>query len=120
MFKGCTSLENANVSTWNTSKVTDMSGLFDGCAKLSQLDLSSFNTEELTNMNQMFREAAHDTEELTFDLITREITKEDRTTYTAWDVSSVTDMFSMFYLFLAINSSMAQYLFHHIFLYFLI
>ncbi len=38
----------------NTSKVTDMSGMFDDCSRLSSIDLSHFNTASVTNMNRMF------------------------------------------------------------------
>ena len=45
---------NLDLSHFNTSKVTDMTGMFDGCSGLTSLDLSSFNTSKVTNMIRMF------------------------------------------------------------------
>jgi len=42
------------MSYLNTSKVTNMSGMFGNCENLTSLDLSSFNTATVTNMNDMF------------------------------------------------------------------
>lgn len=41
--------------TFDTSAVTDMSGLFEGCAALSVVDLSHLNTQAVTNMSGMFK-----------------------------------------------------------------
>ena len=38
----------------NTSKVTDMSGMFGGCMNLTSLDLSHFDTSSVTRMSTMF------------------------------------------------------------------
>ena len=46
-------LESLNVSNFNTSKVTDMSGMFHGI-KPTELDLSSFDTSKVTDMSEMF------------------------------------------------------------------
>ncbi len=42
------------MSYLNTSKVTNMSGMFGNCENLTSLDLSSFNTATVTNMSNMF------------------------------------------------------------------
>ena len=42
-----------NLSSFDTSKVTDMSNMFYG-SKATTLDLSSFDTSNVTNMIQMF------------------------------------------------------------------
>ena len=54
MFYGCSSLKEINLSSFNTSQVTNMSSMFDGCSSLKELDLSSFNTDKVTNMSWMF------------------------------------------------------------------
>lgn len=41
--------------TFDTSAVTDMSGLFEGCEALSELDLSSLDTHAVTDMSGMFK-----------------------------------------------------------------
>ena len=47
-------MTNLDLSHFNTSKVTDMTGMFDGCSGLTSLDLSSFNTSKVTKMIRMF------------------------------------------------------------------
>ena len=69
MFWGCTSLTSIDVSHFNTSNVTNMSGMFAGSysysegvtnqtynftGSLTSLDLSNFNTGNVTNMSYMF------------------------------------------------------------------
>ena len=41
------SLTNLDLSKFNTSKVTDMSGMFEYCESLTNLDLSNFNTQNV-------------------------------------------------------------------------
>ncbi len=50
MFCACKSLKNINLLGLNTSKVTDMDDLFATCSSLTELDLSNFNTSNLTGM----------------------------------------------------------------------
>ena len=54
MFSDNRNLENIDVSGFNTSKVTDMTGMFARCMKIKELDLSNFNTTNVTNMYSMF------------------------------------------------------------------
>ena len=54
MFYGCSGLTSLNLSNFNTSKVTDMSGMFQNCANLESLDLSNFDTSKVTDMSNMF------------------------------------------------------------------
>lgn len=44
-----------NLDTFDTEKVTDMSGIFEQCTSLSHLDLSHFITKNLTEIEGMFR-----------------------------------------------------------------
>ena len=54
-FNGCTNLASIEgIENLNTSKVTDMSGMFAQCSNLETLDLSHFNTENVGNMSNMF------------------------------------------------------------------
>ena len=55
MFEGCSSLTSLDLSGFNTSKITTMSGMFEGCSSLTSLDLSNFNTSSVTNMDYMFK-----------------------------------------------------------------
>lgn len=84
-----------NISNWNTSSVTNMMLMFSD-NKLFNGNISNWNTSKVRNMSYMFEQA------ISFNngskpLITREITKEDGTAYTAWDVSNVNYMRQMFY-----------------------
>ena len=54
MFDACLNLINLNLENFNTSNVTDMSGMFCECRALVNLNLSSFNTTNVTNMVNMF------------------------------------------------------------------
>ena len=54
MFFNCYSLQNLDLSNFNTEKVTNMSNMFSGCSQLQSLDVSNFNTKNVINMNHMF------------------------------------------------------------------
>ena len=48
-----------DISKWDTSTVTDMSGLFKGCSLLKSLpDISNWNMSEVTDMNEMFSDCS--------------------------------------------------------------
>lgn len=54
-FRGLTNLVKiTGIEHFNTSQTTSMAGLFQGDLILDNLDLSSFKTEKVTNMNAMF------------------------------------------------------------------
>ena len=55
MFYRCNSLNNLDVSGFNTQNVIDMSYMFFECKSLKNLDLSKFNTRKVTDMKSMFR-----------------------------------------------------------------
>ena len=74
------SLENLDLSSFNTSKVTNMSNMFSNCESLISLDLSSFNTSNVTNMSNMFRACSSLT---SLDL-------------SSFNTSNVTNMYGMF------------------------
>ena len=58
MFEGCVSLTSLDLSGFDTSQVWDMSGMFNNCSSLTTLDLSSFNTSQVTDMIAMFCECS--------------------------------------------------------------
>ena len=53
MFYGCSSLNSINLSSFNTSKVTNMSFIFLDCS-LNSINLSSFIISNVTNISGMF------------------------------------------------------------------
>ena len=57
MFRKCYKLrEIKGLNKFNTSKVTNMIGMFNECKELEYLDLSNFNTSNVTDMKCMFNE----------------------------------------------------------------
>ena len=55
MFNECFSLEELNLSNFDTRKTIFMTGIFAGCSSLKFLDILNFNTN---NMRYMFYECA--------------------------------------------------------------
>ena len=54
MFNGCTLLEALDLSAFDTRKVTEFSYMFNACATLQKLDVSMFDTRSAINMLSMF------------------------------------------------------------------
>ena len=55
MFISCRGLSSLDVSSFNTSNVTNMGNMFSSCSGLTSLDLSNFDTSKVTNMKSMFQ-----------------------------------------------------------------
>ena len=53
MFLNCTQLKTLDISSFDTSNVTTMAGMFHSVG-LTSLDLSHFKTSKVTDMHQMF------------------------------------------------------------------
>jgi len=53
MFFECFSLEELDISNFNTSHVTDMSYMFSKCLKLKKLNISYFITDSLLYKDYM-------------------------------------------------------------------
>ena len=54
MFSNCTNLSSLDLSGFDTSNVTNMSGMFSYMYNIPSLDLSEFDTSNVTNMSGMF------------------------------------------------------------------
>ena len=54
MFDGVSSLTTLNLSNFNTSKVMNMGYMFSSMRNLTTLNLSGFDTSRVTNMSHMF------------------------------------------------------------------
>ena len=61
MFYAMSSLTTLNLSSFDTSKVTNMSNMFAHMRQLTALNLSNFNTSQVTNMGYMFSDYYNDT-----------------------------------------------------------
>ncbi len=74
----CSTFDDGNVTTWNTSNITDMSEMFEACTIFNQ-DISGWDTSAVEYMTNMFNGAA------AFDQ-----------PIGIWDTSFVVNMQSMF------------------------
>ena len=80
MFSQCYALSSLDLSEFDTSQVTDMSNMFYDCSGLTSLDVSKFDTSQVTNMSYMFENC-------------RSLTSLDVSNF---DTSQVTNMSNMF------------------------
>ena len=80
MFVYCYNLTSLDLSSFDTSKVTNMNNMFNNCHSLTSLDLSHFDTSNVTDMSYMFQEC-------------KSLTSLDLSN---WNTSNVTNMFQMF------------------------
>ena len=55
MFKGCTSMEELNLSSFDTSAARYMSFMFSGCTSLSNLVLTGINTSNVADFTDFLR-----------------------------------------------------------------
>ena len=54
MFYSCSSLQQLDISGFDTSRVTYINDMFENCISLQQLDISGFDTSRVTNMRLVF------------------------------------------------------------------
>ena len=54
MFSQCSFLISLNINNFNTSLVTSMSSMFSGCSSLISLNLNNFDTSLVNYTNNMF------------------------------------------------------------------
>ena len=82
MFMKCGALKKIDLSSLNTSNVVNMSSMFADCEKLATITgIETLNTSKVTNMQHMFEDCD--------ELVNLDLHK--------WDVSNVVNMSSMFY-----------------------
>jgi surface protein len=77
LFIGCSNINDSNISSWDTSNITDMRATFSGATSFNQ-SLSGWNVSNVIFMGAMFNNSI-------FNL-----------SLSSWDVSKVTNMSSMF------------------------
>ena len=51
---GCGALTSIDTTGWDTSNITNMTGMFCYCRSLTTLDVSKFDTSKVTSMELMF------------------------------------------------------------------
>ena len=82
MFFMCKELKSVgDISKWNVSKVTDMNSMFNGCNELEFIgDISKWNVSNVTNMGHMFNSCNNFNQDIS-----------------NWNVSKVMFKYRMFY-----------------------
>ena len=109
MFRGCAALAELDVSNFTTDIVTDMSHMYDGCSKITSIaGLSSFDTSSVTDMSGMFAKSAITSLDGLSNWDTSSVINmsymfadigypfETVNDISGWDTSKVTDMSGMF------------------------
>ena len=106
MFCYCQGLTRIDVSSFDTSNVAHMSGVFANCSGLTSLDISNFNTSNVTTMYALFEDCSKLTSLDVSKLDTSNVKNTDSmfggcSGLTSLDISNfntskVTDMGSMF------------------------
>ena len=101
-------LTSLDLSSFNTSKVTDMGDMFTNCNNLTSLDVSNFDTSNVTNMDSMFFNCSNLTSLNVSNFDTSNVTRMNYMFYNCnklttldvsnWDTSNVTNMYDMFYI----------------------
>lgn len=88
LFTGCKSLEELDVTGWNTERVTDMGAVFMNCYNLKTIrGLETWNTSNVRYMTSMF----------SYGVSYSHNGKLKNINLSTWDVSKVKDMSDMFY-----------------------
>ena len=115
-YESCNGITSLNTTGWDTSKVTNMAGMFTGCAYLTSIDVSGFDTSKVTNMHKMFGSNLNSLNEplINMSFINIDVSGLDTSNVTNmsmmfngcgklttldvsnWDVSNVTNMYKMF------------------------
>ncbi len=78
MFSGYSNMESIDLSSFDTSGVTNMYSLFSYCSSLTTIDVSGFDTSDVTNMSGMFQYCSGLTE---LDLSNFDTSNVDNTSY---------------------------------------
>ncbi len=82
---------DVDISTWDTSSVTELWGMFQGASAFNQ-DISGWDTSSVTDMGEMFYGASAFNQDIS-----------------GWDTSSVTDMGEMFKYATAFNQDLSSW-----------
>ncbi len=98
IFRGASKFNDAAVSTWDTSSVTDMSYAFDGASAFNQ-DITAWDTRNVLDMSYMFWNASSFNQDINYEPSTG-----------AWDTSNVTNMSYMFSGASAFNGNISYWI----------
>lgn len=90
VFYECNKLTGVNVGNWDTSNVTNMSQLFMGCEMVKSLDVGNWDTSNVTDMERMFSMCQNLT---TLNLHKWNTSKVTNTTYMFYDCRNLTSIY---------------------------
>ncbi len=101
--KSAALMRYGHISSWDVSKVTNMSNLFEGHQTFNE-DISAWDVSNVTNMSEMFCKAASFNQPLNEWNVSKVTNMKDffieainfNQSLCDWDVSNVTDMSWMF------------------------
>jgi len=107
---------NQDISSWDTSNVTDMSYMVSGASVFNQ-DISSWDTSSVTNLEGMFAGAAAFNQDIsawdTSNVTTMRAVFDSAAAFnqdiSAWDTSNVTDMGYMFFRASGFNQNISAW-----------
>jgi surface protein len=117
MFLGCTSLNGpANISSWNTLTVVNMSGLFWNAYSFNQ-NINSWNTVSVKDMSYMFyyakgfnqNIASWNTSSVTNMSHMFDYAQAFNQNINSWNTSAVTNMSHMFFYAQAFNQNISSW-----------
>lgn len=92
LFSECHKLHSINFGNFNTEKVVNMSALFQECYSLASIDLSSFDTSRVVDMSCLFNEC-------------KKLTSLDITNFNTSRVTSMSALFQKCFLLTSIDLS---------------
>jgi surface protein len=117
MFSSCSVLNGpSNINTWNTSTITNMSGMFYYTSAFNQ-NIGSWNTAAVTNMSSMFNGASAFNQNIS-TWNTAAVTNMSNIFYSAsvfnqnistWNTAAVTNMSGMFGAALVFNQNISTW-----------
>ena len=88
-IKVVSNLSSLDMKGFNTSNVTNMSGMFYNCIILTSLDLSGFDTSNVTNMSDMFYDCKYLTELNLSSFNTSNVTDMSKIFFGCWSLTSL-------------------------------
>jgi len=91
MFRGCNQNGPMNIGNWNTSNVTNMSGLFFNASSFNR-DIGDWNTSNVTTISDMFYGAGSFNQDIG-----------------NWNTSNVTNMFRVFFNATSFNQDIGDW-----------
>ncbi|EBY9763992.1 BspA family leucine-rich repeat surface protein [Salmonella enterica subsp. enterica serovar Saintpaul] len=116
VFKGSAAISFPGIETWDTSRVTDISGAFQNCANFNQ-DISNWNTGKVTTLARTFNGASKFNQPIgkwnTANVITMEAAFKDARSFnqdlSTWSTTTAVNMTEMFMGAIVFNGNISTW-----------